>query len=358
MRILHLADRLSRRGGADNHLRDVATEQALRHRVTLGIGRRRASDPAGTRVVELRGLASPIESSAGLEGLEALVAEADVVHLHNVMNPAALRIAREARRCLVTVQDHRVFCPGPGRTLPSGERCESRMSEEACTGCLPDEAYRERMLSVTEARRAAMVGMTVVVLSEYMREECKQAGLGPVHVVPPWVEVAEGPSPVGEGAVIAGRLVAHKDPLSAWRAWRSVGGVLRVCGVGGLRDQLEGAEHLGWVSRRVLRNVLAASRVLLFPARWQEPFGIVGVEALAVGTPVIAMARGGVPEWAREGVVLVQDEASMTEALARISADDRLAAELGRAGWASVREAYSRERLLPRLEALLRGRSG
>lgn len=320
------------------------------------MGKRRASDPAGVRVSEVRGLSSPVESGSGLEGLDALLAEADVVHLHNVMNPVVLRRVVARGNAVVTIQDHRVFCPGPGKTLPDGEACSDPFSGALCAPCLPDAAYRERLVALTEARRAALDGASVVVLSDYMRDEVVAAGLGPVHVVPPWVEAAERPSPLGDGALLGGRLVRHKDPLQAWRAWKRVGGRLRVCGAGGLEDQLEGAERLGWVSRRVLREVLAASRVLLFPARWQEPFGILGVEALAVGTPVIAMARGGIAEWAQAGVILVEDEDQMSEALARVSSDDALAAELGEAGWAHVREHYSRERLLPRLEAVLRAR--
>ncbi|HJN75200.1 MAG TPA: glycosyltransferase family 4 protein [Myxococcota bacterium] len=354
MRILHLADRLSRRGGADNHLRDLCTALALRHRVKLAVGRRRASDPPGVSVVEVRGLAATVQSAAGLDGLDALLDEAELVHLHNVMNPEVLRRATRRARTVVTIQDHRLFCPGPGRTLPDGGPCGLRFEAEACAGCLPDPSYRERMVATTEARRSALEGTPVIVLSEYMREEVTAAGLGPVRVIPPWVEAAPEPAGPGEGTVIAGRLVAHKDPLMAWRAWKRVGGTLRVCGVGGLRNQLLGAEQLGWVSRQVLRNVLAASRVLLFPARWQEPFGIVGVEALAVGTPVIAMARGGIPEWAQAGVILVEDEDQMSEALARLSADPDQAARLGREGWERVRETYAKGRILPLYDEVLR----
>ena len=305
------------------------------------------------RVREVRGLASPVASSAGLEGLAELVEAADAVHLHNVMNPTVLERVVPTGKATAWVQDHRVLCPGPGLTLPDGVACSEPFSGETCAGCLPDEAYRERLVERTERRRRALLGARVVVLSEYMREACKRAGLGPVHVLPPWVEARAEPSEVGEGAVLAGRLVAHKDPLVAWRAWQRAGGRLRVCGVGGLKEQLEGAEHLGWVSRRVLREVLAASRVLLFPARWQEPFGIVGVEALAVGTPVIAMPRGGVPEWAEAGVIRVEDEDQMAEALGRLRADPALCGRLGREGWEHVRERFGREALWPRYEALL-----
>lgn len=49
-------------------------------------------------------------------------------------------------------------------------------------------------------------------------------------------------------------------------------------------------------------DFLAQAKVLLFPIRWDEPFGIVMVEAMATGTPVVAFARGSVPEVIKDGV--------------------------------------------------------
>ncbi|MCP2242422.1 glycosyltransferase family 4 protein [Lentzea aerocolonigenes] len=57
-----------------------------------------------------------------------------------------------------------------------------------------------------------------------------------------------------------------------------------------------GVEWLGEVGRTRKLSLLAAARCLLFPIQWAEPFGIVMAEALACGTPVVALRRGSVPE--------------------------------------------------------------
>jgi glycosyltransferase involved in cell wall biosynthesis len=59
---------------------------------------------------------------------------------------------------------------------------------------------------------------------------------------------------------------------------------------------------------------------LLFPIDWPEPFGLVMIEALACGTPVIARRRGSVPEILRDGVTgfLCETEAEMVDAVARL----------------------------------------
>ena len=50
------------------------------------------------------------------------------------------------------------------------------------------------------------------------------------------------------------------------------------------------------------RSLLAGADALLFPIEWPEPFGLVMVEALATGTPVIGFRRASVPEVIRDGV--------------------------------------------------------
>ena len=60
------------------------------------------------------------------------------------------------------------------------------------------------------------------------------------------------------------------------------------------------------------------------PIRWPEPFGLVMVEALACGTPVIAYPEGSVPEVVRDGVTgfVVDDEHAMAAAIGRVGEID------------------------------------
>jgi len=62
------------------------------------------------------------------------------------------------------------------------------------------------------------------------------------------------------------------------------------------------AEYLGEADAVLKRELLAGARALAFPLQWDEPFGMVMIEAMACGTPVVALRRGSVPEVVAHGV--------------------------------------------------------
>lgn len=81
----------------------------------------------------------------------------------------------------------------------------------------------------------------------------------------------------------------------------------------------------GEVDDRHKAEFLANASALLFPIDWPEPFGLVMIEAMACGTPVIAFRRGSVPEVIEHGVTgfVVETEDEAQQAIARIGQLDR-----------------------------------
>jgi glycosyltransferase involved in cell wall biosynthesis len=77
-------------------------------------------------------------------------------------------------------------------------------------------------------------------------------------------------------------------------------------------------EFIGEIDEREKRDFLGHAMALLFPIDWPEPFGLVMIEAMSAGTPVLAWRRGSVPEIIVDGVsgVIV---GSMEEAVAGVS---------------------------------------
>ena len=86
-----------------------------------------------------------------------------------------------------------------------------------------------------------------------------------------------------------------------------------------------GVEFLGELGEREKREVLASAAALLFPIEWPEPFGLVMIEAMACGTPVIAFRCGSVPEVIDDGVsgFIVRSEDEAIAAIRRLDTMER-----------------------------------
>ena len=80
----------------------------------------------------------------------------------------------------------------------------------------------------------------------------------------------------------------------------------------------DGIEYLGETSHAKKVALLQNARATLFPIEWEEPFGLVMIESMACGTPVIATRWGAVPEVVEHGRsgIIVDDYREMAGALA------------------------------------------
>jgi len=79
-------------------------------------------------------------------------------------------------------------------------------------------------------------------------------------------------------------------------------------------------EFIGEISDHQKAEFLSGAHALLFPIDWPEPFGLVMIEAMACGTPVVAYRRGSVPEVIDHGVTgfIVENEAEAVAAVGRL----------------------------------------
>lgn len=147
--------------------------------------------------------------------------------------------------------------------------------------------------------------------------------------------------PTGDGGaghlLFVGRLAPEKAPDLAIASARLAGVPLVLAGT--IEDRHRGffeervrpslrdgtAEYVGPLTRTELAVGYGEAKALLMPLRWDEPFGLVVVEALASGTPVVAWRRGAMPELVDEGVTgfVVDDVAGASAAITRIDSIDR-----------------------------------
>jgi glycosyltransferase involved in cell wall biosynthesis len=141
----------------------------------------------------------------------------------------------------------------------------------------------------------------------------------------------------GSYLAFLGRLTKEKGPEEAMRIARDAGVPLRIAAKvpkgerGYFKEQLEpkidgrDVQLTGEVNDRTKEQFLAEAAALLFPIDWPEPFGLVMIEAMACGTPVIAYRHGSVPEVIDDGVTgfVVDSEEEAVHAVRRLGEIDR-----------------------------------
>jgi glycosyltransferase involved in cell wall biosynthesis len=172
----------------------------------------------------------------------------------------------------------------------------------------------------------------VVSISDSQRKPLRQANwVRTVHHGLPADLLA--PQPVQPRYLaFLGRIAPEKQADAAIRIAQSVGQPLKIAAKVDRADRdyfdekikhlLDGPgiDFIGEIGDKDKSTFLSGAKALLLPIDWPEPFGLVMIEAMACGTPVIAFNRGSVPEIIEDGLTgfVVNNEAEAAEALARI----------------------------------------
>ncbi|RME22958.1 MAG: hypothetical protein D6806_12115, partial [Deltaproteobacteria bacterium] len=242
MKVVFLNSRLSQLGGADRWLIDLVSLLRQRGIDTFVV----AGHDDGSLEPHERKSLGPTAIFRGLdrgrpgrparprrhEALLRLLDEVkpDVVNINDVVEPSAIAAVAGEFPTVFTVQDHRFFCPGPGRMLPDGTACENAPGQ-ACLSCFSDSGYGRYMLELTLERLEALKrALHFVVLSRYMARQLSIAGVPSekTSVVPPGISVPdpEIPPPTESGRtgrgqtlhLFAARLCRHKGIDTACEA--------------------------------------------------------------------------------------------------------------------------------------------
>jgi len=183
----------------------------------------------------------------------------------------------------------------------------------------------------------AFADVPVVSISDSQRKPLPEANyVGTVYHGLPQQLLMPGS---GEGGYLAfiGRISPEKAPDAAIRIAGAAGMKLKIAAKVDPVDQayfeqqiepslsLPHVEFIGEIDESRKGAFLGNAAGLLFPIAWREPFGLAMIEAMACGTPVIAMRRGSVPEVIEEGVTgfIVDTEEEAIAAVRRLPELDR-----------------------------------
>lgn len=175
-------------------------------------------------------------------------------------------------------------------------------------------AFDRRATRAAADAARTVAGLRLVAISESQARTAP--GLPFMSVCHNAVDLRDAPfRPDNDGyLVFVGRMCHDKGVREAITIARALGAPLRIAAK--CREPEEhayfaehvepllgdGIEYLGELDEAARWHLIAGARALVFPIAWEEPFGMVLIEAMAVGTPVLAIGRGAVPEVVRDGV--------------------------------------------------------
>jgi len=272
----------------------------------------------------------------------------DVVHLHSNENfPLAYAVCSQFPT-IKTVHTLDV-CPAGTKFhfaiqqtchVPTGAMCLPRQVYLRCTLSKRPGVIWWQYQRGTQAAAQLPGFAHVTVASEYIRQLCITNGTPPerVSVIPYYTTCPDEVTPAyGRTVLFVGRITQEKGLDLLLDALTRVAGDwhLNVVGDGiamsEIRAKVRGSRlgsrvtFRGWLTGESLAQAYREAAVVVVPSRWPEPFGIVGIEAMAHARPVIAFGVGGIPEWLEDGVggflVPPADVEGMADRISTVLAD-------------------------------------
>jgi len=309
----------------------------------------------------------------------------DVLYLHKVRRTDFCLPFVGKLRIVRMVHDHDLCCPRRHKYYFHNEKvCRSK----AGWRCYMDLAFLARnssagrsisLVSITEKLREMRRNYKwdlLLVGSRFMRDELIQNRFpaSKVHILPPvvpWRQEVQTPVPSDPIVLCVAQLIRGKGVDLLLRALQGLSCDYQamIVGTGNAEQDLKALSRTlglgdrvcfqGWLDNKAITRFYSRSRVIAFPSRWPEPFGMIGLEAMQHGRAVVGFDVGGVSDWLEHEVTgLLVPEADVEafgNALQRVLTDSDLAERLGRTALVRARERFSFENYIEYLEHFLVG---
>jgi len=279
----------------------------------------------------------------------------DVIHVHNFVNAAVLRLLRESGPLVKSLHDCRPFCVKPPPVVASrligdtGEFCDITFGCQCWKYCYAHAGRTpvERVeawsffLANLRARDETLRVDRIIAYSRYLKELALRrfTDESRIHILHHFSDAEEASAgfeiqPVDEPVFLfAGRFSFEKGPLHIFQALERIPDIscrVILAGDGSLREEIElraravsprhKIELPGYVDQAQLYDLYRRSSVLLFPSFGSEGCGLVGIEAMYFGNTAIGYDTGGAGEWLVDGQTGIRVKSGDVDGLARAMA--------------------------------------
>lgn len=374
MKILHIAENYAPVGGQEDYIYNVCNELekiGYENIIVYGIRHSNSWHIEGRGEYHIEGITDYYCLEENNRRLLSIVKEQDpdLIYLHTVENARVIKRLLDLKPIIKYVHNHNMTCPS-GTKCGRFFKCHKTLDWKCliyclagnCTGCRPPDAlsrYRIAKDNLVLAKDFSRL----IVASEYMKGELIKNGIDdekvikiPYFVYPP-EDTEEVSTSSSDIILFAGRLCKTKGPdyLIKSLKWLKRPYRLVVAGDGyymnyvkRLAKQMKidkNIDFAGWQTKVKLKEFYKRASLLVMPSVWPEPFGIVGIEAMSYGKPVVAFNVGGINEWLKEGengfLVRPKDTLSLAERINRLLADLEIKTRFGENGKMLIGERFS-----------------
>lgn len=252
----------------------------------------------------------------------------DMIYFHKVSNLHIYDNVIESYPSCVMVHDYDYICPRKHKYYAFGN---SICSRPASPLCVLDAGFIERDATTRKVKITSPFKFwknlktlkrfrKVVVASHYMKKQLQVNSVrgSVIEVIPPCIKKYSGveysDKVEDNNLLYVGQIIKGKgiDLLLKSIETLDESFTLNIVGTGNYKSELEflskklnivsRVNFHGYKSGSDLEKLYHEANALIVPSRWAEPFGMVGVEAMAFRTPVIAFDVGGVSDWLKHGV--------------------------------------------------------
>ena len=274
---------------------------------------------------EQKNFAAAFDSIAEFSPDNSLIAAGDMIVIHNIIPPELLKTL-PADKTFFFAHDHNIYCQRHHYYTPAGRiNCHRKYNKVICRVC---SLWRNPAPPLAEYRK-----LPALVLSEFMKGNLLKNGFEKVFKLPAFIKTSTREQTFMPDGILRilflGQLIRGKgaDLMLKTLAKLDIPFTCTVAGDGKDRAMLEKmvekfnlcdkVKFAGFVSNT--EELWNNCDVFFFPIRWQEPFGLVVLEAMAHGVPVVAFDLGGVREHLTKACGALIPEKSVCTAAQRLT---------------------------------------
>ena len=300
----------------------------------------------------------------------------DLIHIHNVQNADLLGVCTATVPTVITNHDYRWICPANNFFFKSSRKvCQKACGDLGCFAttlhqrCLtPRPGYalpfyrRIRQMKVLHPSLRHTIAPSPIAANRLLRAGWKPDRITVLPYFCP-LEVRTEPRPLPPTPTISyiGRIAPNKGHLSFIQALGQLPENWRGIMAGDITDEtakqlLEVADQSGckhrlqlkpWASRGEVLEIMDNTTVFVFPSLWEETLGIVALEALSRGVPVVSTDVVGVEYWLNQrdcGRSVPPDDAvAIADAVLSLTRSEAALLAAGQAGIQLIKDEFSPE---------------